>query len=99
MSEGRMRCIRLETEPLGAWRESDSQLCGAAGPAGIRRPDASKRWRACVRGLGGALSGSARRERICGGRLGVVIVAGTGFESMADLRKLEMSSFTVDPPL
>jgi hypothetical protein len=62
----------------------------------MRRPEASKRRRLRTRGLGGADSGRASRWRICGGRVGVAIVAGGGvFIGTPDLRREDIRSFTV----
>ena len=96
ISFGYTRSCPRRLSPAGAWSEPSSQLRGGAGPGGMRRPEASKRGRVRARGLGGADSGWASRRRICGGRVGVVIVAGGGvFVGKADLRREDMRSFTV----
>lgn len=50
-----------------------------------------------MRGRGPGVSGCARRWRICGGRVGVVMVLGADVEEeeRADFRREEINSFTV----
>ncbi len=75
-------------------RERSSQLLGGAGPGGRRLSFASSR-RPLARGLGAGVSGWARRVRICGGSVCVIVVLAVGvWEEAVDFRREEMMSFT-----